>query len=157
MKIILETDRLILREMTEEDDFFMYDLLNSDGWLEFIGDRNIKTVEDARNHILNNYIKMYETHGFGLWVVVRKSDSTCIGTCGLIKRPSLADVDIGFAFLSEYMGEGYAYEAATASMNYGYEVMDMNRIVAITIPENKRSIHLLQKLVIQFALTVYGL
>ena len=146
MNKILETDRLLLRELTEGDAAFMYELLNSDGWLKFIGDRNISSVQDAKNHLLNNYIKMYEDHGFGLWAVVRKEDQVVIGTCGLIKRPSLPNIDIGFAFLPQYAGQGFAYEAAAATMNYGYSVIGTKKIVAITIPENDRSIKLLTKI-----------
>ena len=146
MKRIMETERLRLREMTEEDAPFMYKLLNSPGWLKFIGDRNIQSIDDARDHIIEKYISMYDRFGFGLWLVEIKYQSIPIGTCGLIKRPELEDVDIGFAFLPEFTGQGYAYEAAKATMQYGEDQLKLERIVAITIPQNSRSINLLKKL-----------
>ncbi len=151
MKQIIETERLLLREMNEEDAPFMFDLLNSPGWLEFIGDRKINTLDDARNHINQKYISMYEKFGFGLWLVENKEDGISIGTCGLIKRPQLDDVDIGFAFMQEFTGMGYAYEAASATMKYGKERLNIDKIVAITVIENKRSIKLLNKLGLKFA------
>ena len=133
--IVLETERLILRRLTTDDGEFILELVNEPAWLEFIGDKGVRNLEDARQYILNGPIEMYQRLGFGLYLVQLK-DGTSIGICGLIKRPTLEDVDIGFALLSRFSGKGYAYEAASAVMNYGREVLGMDRIVAITNPAN---------------------
>lgn len=146
MKTIIVTERLKLREMDVEDAPFMYQLLNSPGWIQFIGDRNIRSLEDARAHILDRYISMYKKHGFGLWLVILKNDHTPIGTCGLIKRPHIDHIDVGYAFLLQYQGKGYAYEAAASCIKYGYDQLKAGKIVAITAADNQRSINLLNKL-----------
>ena len=147
--IILETERLILRRLTPDDAAFILELVNEPAWLEFIGDKNVHSLDDARDYILKGPVEMYERLGFGLYLVQLKQ-GTAIGMCGLIKRPSLDDVDIGFALLSRFSGQGYAYEAAAAVMDYGKNVLGINRIVAITNPANQSSIKLLEKLGLQF-------
>ena len=103
---ILETDRLVLRQLVVEDATFIFALLNDPGWLRFIGDRGIRTLDDARNYILQGPVAMYARHGFGLYVTARKQDGVPIGLCGLLKRDGLADVDIGYAFLPQFRGQG---------------------------------------------------
>ena len=152
--MIATTNRLNLSEIALVDAPFAYDLLNSPTWIEFIGDRKIKTIDDARNYILTRFMKSYEEFGFGLWLVTLKEHGTPIGICGLVKRPSLEHVDIGFAFLPEYGGQGYGFEAATATMNYAQNTLGLKRIVAITIAENKRSIALLEKIGLRFEKTI---
>jgi len=147
---ILETDRLILRQLVVEDATFIFDLLNDPGWLRFIGDRGIHTLDDARNYILQGPVAMYARHGFGLYLTVRKQDGVPIGLCGLLKRDGLADVDIGYAFLPQFRGQGYAAEAAAAVMAYGKNVLELARIVAITAPDNERSAKVLEKLGLTF-------
>ena len=147
---ILETDRLILRQLVVEDATFIFALLNDPGWLRFIGDRGIRTLDDARNYILQGPVAMYARHGFGLYVTARKQDGVPIGLCGLLKRDGLADVDIGYAFLPQFRGQGYAAEAATAVMAYGKNVLGLARIVAITAPDNERSAKVLEKLGLTF-------
>ncbi|AZU60229.1 GNAT family N-acetyltransferase [Neobacillus mesonae] len=147
---ILETERLILRLQTNDDADFILELLNDPSWLQYIGDRGIRTLEDARAYILNGPIRMYEQFGFCLYLVERKEDHIPIGICGLIKRDSLEDVDIGFAFLPKYWGNGYAYEAASAVMEYGKDALGLNRIVAITTQDNHASAKLLEKVGLQF-------
>ncbi|NNF35908.1 MAG: GNAT family N-acetyltransferase [Saprospiraceae bacterium] len=149
MKPIIITERLQLREMEAEDAPFMYQLFNSPGWIQFIGDRNIQTIADAKDHILDRYISMYDRFGFGLWLVELKNEQTPIGTCGLIKRPNLDHIDLGFAFLPQFHGHGYAFEAASACLKYGNEELKVEKIIAITIPDNQRSINLLHKLGMQ--------
>jgi [ribosomal protein S5]-alanine N-acetyltransferase len=97
MEIIIETERLILRKFTVEDAPFILELLNTPSWLRFIGDRNVRNVEDAKQFLLNRYMKSYETHGFGFYAVIEKSTQKSVGMCGLVKRDTLEDVDIGFA------------------------------------------------------------
>jgi RimJ/RimL family protein N-acetyltransferase len=147
---VLETKRLIIRRLSPEDAEFICQLLNEPSWLRFIGDKGVRTVEDARAYILNGPVEMYSRLGFGLYLVELKEEGFSIGMCGLIKRDSLEDVDIGFAFLPEYWGRGYAYEAAAAVMSYGRRVIGLNRIVAITSVDNDSSAKLLQKLGFSF-------
>ncbi|WP_243522208.1 GNAT family N-acetyltransferase [Bacillus pseudomycoides] len=147
---ILETERLTLRLQTTDDAAFILELLNDPSWLQFIGDRGVRTIEDARAYILNGPIRMYEQFGFCLFLVERKEDHVPIGICGLVKRDSLEDVDIGFAFLPKYWAKGYAYEAASAVMAYGIDQLGLNRIVAITTQDNHASAKLLQKVGLRF-------
>jgi RimJ/RimL family protein N-acetyltransferase len=148
--MILETPRLYLLKFTLDDAEFIVELLNSTGWLRFIGDRGVKTVTDAENYLLNGPIKSYTDNGFGLWLVISKEDKRKIGMCGLIKRLSLNDVDIGFAFLPEYEKKGYGTEIATATLNYGQNILGLKTIIAITNPENDSSIKLLNKIGLKF-------
>ncbi|MBO1625529.1 GNAT family N-acetyltransferase [Bacillus arachidis] len=147
---ILETERLILRLQTTDDASFILELLNDPSWLQFIGDRGVRTIEDAKAYILNGTVRMYEQYGFCLFLVERKEDHVPIGICGLVKRDSLEDVDIGFAFLPKYWAKGYAYEAASAVMAYGKDKLGLNRIVGITTQENHASAKLLKKIGLQF-------
>ncbi len=154
MKYILETERLALREFTIGDAKFIIQLLNSQGWLEFIGDRNVKTEEQAVNYLLNGPIKSYRENGFGLSLVETKNDKTPIGMCGLLKREYLENPDIGFAFLPEFTGKGFAYEIVKATMNYAKDVLNISCVLAITVPTNKQSIKLLEKIGLKFLKTI---
>ena len=107
-------------------------------------------MEEARTYILNGPVEMYARLGFGLYLVELKEDGRPLGICGLIKRDFLDDVDVGFAFLPQYWGQGYAYEAASAVLAYGWEVVGLKRIVAITTSDNHRSARLLEKLGLRF-------
>ena len=147
---VLETDRLVVRRLSPEDAGFIFQLLNEPSWLRFIGDKGVRTIEDARAYILNGPVEMYARLGFGLYLVELKEEGFSIGMCGLLKRDSLEDVDIGFAFLPEYWGRGYAYEAASAVMAYGSSALGLNRIVAITSVDNESSAKLLKKLGFKF-------
>lgn len=147
---ILETERLTLRLQTTEDADFILELVNDPSWLQFIGDRGLRTVEDAREYIMNGPIRMYEQFGFCLYLVERNEDRCPVGICGLVKRDGLEDVDIGFAFLPTYWGKGYAYEAASAVMAYGLDTLGLNRIVAITTQDNHASAKLLEKVGLKF-------
>ncbi len=147
---VLETDRLMLRWLSTEDAAFILGLLNEPSWLQFIGDKGVRTLEDARNYILTGPGAMYARLGFGLYLVELKEGGAPIGMCGLIKRDFLDDVDVGYAFLPAYWGQGYAYEAASAVTAYGAEVLGLKRIVAITTLDNHRSARLLEKLGLRF-------
>ncbi len=142
----IETERLLLREYNLNDVPFIFKLMNSEGWLKNIGDRNIKTHEDAEAYMQKNYLSSYEKHGFGPYLVTLKEDGTPIGSSGLYKRDNLDFPDVGFAFLSEFANKGYAYESAQAVMNYAAEKLKLQTIVGITLPENSASIKLLKKL-----------
>jgi len=143
---VLETTRLVLRWMTTDDAPFILELVNEPSWLHFIGDRGVRTMEDARNYIRNGPIEMYTRLGFGLYLAERKEDGAPIGICGLLKRDSLEDADIGFALLPRFWGEGYAYESTSAVMAYGKQVLGLKRIVAVTSTGNERTVRLLEKL-----------
>ena len=147
---VLETERLILRHLTVEDSEFILELLNDPSWLRFIGDRGIRTIEATRDYILKILVAMYERLGFGLYLTELKGTGVPIGICGLIKRDSLEDVDIGFAFLPKFRREGYAYESASAVMAYGKSTFGLNRLAAITSPDNYGSAKLLEKLGFNF-------
>jgi [ribosomal protein S5]-alanine N-acetyltransferase len=147
---VVETERLILRWLSAKDAAFILELVNDPAWLRFIGDRGVRTLEDARSYILNGPVAMYQREGFGLYLVEQKQSATPIGMCGLIRRAGLDDVDIGFAFLPAYYGQGYAYESAAAVMAYAQNTLGFNRVVAIVDPDNQRSIALLAKLGMSF-------
>jgi RimJ/RimL family protein N-acetyltransferase len=136
--------------MTIDDAEFILRLLNDPDFIRFIGDKGVKTVDDARQYIVNGPLASYERHGFGLWLVELKPSSIPVGMCGLLKRETLDDVDIGFAFLPRYRSRGYAFESAAAVMAYGRNVLGLKRIVAITDPDNAGSIRLLQKIGLSF-------
>jgi ribosomal-protein-alanine N-acetyltransferase len=154
MTSICKTERLVIRKFALEDAPFILELLNTKGWLEFIGDRNIKTLEDARNYIVNIPFYMYEKLGFGPYLVKLKDADLPIGMCSLIKRDILEDVDIGFAFLPEYAGKGYAFEATLATLHYSKKILGIHRVIAITNSNNNNSIHLLKKLGLDFEKTI---
>ncbi|MBE9155968.1 GNAT family N-acetyltransferase [Nodosilinea sp. LEGE 06152] len=146
---VIQTERLVLRWLSTEDAEFIYELVNDPEWLRFIGDRGIRTLEAARQHILQGPIAMYGQLGFGLYRVELRESQVPIGICGLIKRDSLEDVDLGFAFLPQFRSRGYAYEAAAATLEYGRQRLGLSRIVAIVSPDNHVSMQLLQKLGLQ--------
>lgn len=143
---ILETERLILRQIYTDDAEFILSLLNEPDWIKYIGDRGIQTVEAAKQYIQDGPMTMYEEHGIGLYLVELKESETPIGICGLIQRDFLKDVDLGFAIGSKYWGCGYAFEAANATLTYGTEVLGFRRVVGFTSLDNEKSANLLLKL-----------
>jgi RimJ/RimL family protein N-acetyltransferase len=143
---ILETARLKLRLMHPDDAAFYYELVNDPTWLEHIGDKGIRSVEGARAAILDGPLAMQQRHGHSLYVMERKSDGQALGLCGLIKRDTLPDVDIGYAIRPAYFGQGYTYEAAVAVVAYARDVLGIQRLMGITNPANTVSIKLLAKL-----------
>ncbi len=147
---VLETERLVLRELCADDAVFILQLVNEPSWLRFIGDKGIKTLEAARNYILKGPVEMCGRLGFGLWLVELKEGGIPVGICGLIKRESLEDIDIGFAFLPAYWRRGHALEAASAAMSYGKKALRLKRIVAVMSPDNYASDRLLEKLGFRF-------
>lgn len=148
--MIFETERLILSEFTKEDVPFILELTNSEGWLKYIGDRGIRTEADAEEYIEKSLLGSYRKNGFGLYKVTLKKSGETIGMCGLVKRDGLEQVDIGFGFLKQYFGKGYAYESAKETLIYAKEKLNIESIVAITNPDNKPSIRLLEKLGMKF-------
>ncbi|HLE68485.1 MAG TPA: GNAT family N-acetyltransferase [Vicinamibacteria bacterium] len=147
---VVETERLTLRRLELGDAEFILGLLNDPSFLRFIGDKGVRTLDDAREYISNGPVASYERFGFGLYLTERKEDRVPIGICGLLKRESLKDVDVGFAFLPQFWSKGYAFESASAVMAYGRNVLGLTRIVAVTSPDNDASIRLLSKLGLKF-------
>ncbi len=147
---ITETKRLNIYELSKKDSAFILELLNEPAFIENIGDRNVRNLDDAEGYISNVPIASYQKHGFGLWAVKLKDTEELIGICGLIKRDSLEEIDIGFAFLERYWGKGYAAEAAAATFDYARDVVQLKRLVAITITNNKGSIRVLEKIGLKF-------
>ena len=152
---MLETERLLLREFTTGDTAFILELVNSAGWLQYIGDRNIKSVEQAKAYLENGPIKNYRENGFGLCLVERKDDAKAIGMCGLLKREYLDTPDMGFAFLPEFNGNGYAYEIAIATVAYAKNKLKISTVSAITMANNEKSIKLLEKMGFSFKKTIF--
>ena len=149
-KAVVETERLALREFTAADAEFILELLNDPAFIRFIGDKKVRTVDDARNYLDTGPIDSYTRHGFGLYLVQLKKTKKPIGMCGLLKRDILDQVDIGFAFLPDYRGQGYGSEAASAVLAYAHHNLKLKRILAITNPDNESSIKLLEKLGFHF-------
>jgi [ribosomal protein S5]-alanine N-acetyltransferase len=147
---LLETERLAIRQLTEDDAAFILELLNEPSFIQNIADRGVRTLDDAVQYIVNGPRASYERNGFGLFMVELKDSGVPIGMCGLIKRDSLEDVDIGYALLPRFWSQGYAYEAASAVMDYGCNVLNIPRIVGITAPDNQGSIRVLEKLGLRF-------
>ncbi len=144
--IVLETERLILRKLSIDDAEFTLELLNEPSFLRYIGDKGVRNLDDARQYILNGPLASYERNGFGLYLVELKENGIPIGISGLVKRDTLPDADIGFAFLPAYWSQGYAVESAAAVMNYAREVLGLTRILAITSLDNEASARLLGKI-----------
>ena len=147
--IAIETERLQLRQFTHAEDAFILRLLNDPDWKRFIGDRGVRTLQQAHTYI-DGLIATYERHGFGLWLMVRKTDGAAMGMCGLIRRDSLDDPDVGFAVLPAFRKQGYTTEAAAATLRYAKDVAGLQRVVAITIADNASSIDVLQRIGLRF-------
>jgi RimJ/RimL family protein N-acetyltransferase len=147
---ICETERLILRRFSVDDVEFIFALLNDPAFIQFIGDKGIRTLDDARNYVLNGPLASYERFGFGMYMVALRETGTPVGMCGLIKREALPDVDVGFAFLPPFRGQGYASEAAAAVIAYGRATFGLTRIAGIVDPANAGSINVLEKLGLVF-------
>ena len=143
---ILETERLRIEEAVIEDAPFFYELLNSPTWIEYIGNRGIKNLDDARSYIQNSLIASYQTNGFGLYKMVLKSSDDPLGICGLLQRDYLDHPDIGFAILPQYERQGYTHEAAFAILNHAHTHLELQTIYAITSPNHIASQRLLSKI-----------
>ena len=147
---ILETDRLLLRQLTTDDSEFILELLNDPSFIRNIGDRNVRTLDDADAYIMKGPVASYAKNGFGLYLVLLKETNESIGMCGLIKRDGLEDVDIGYALLPRFWSKGYAVEAAQATKMYAKDEVGLKRIVAIVDPANQGSIRVLEKIGLRY-------
>ena len=144
-RVDVETERLLLRRMTPGDAPFLLELLNEPSFVRFVGDRKVRTVEDAEAYMRRGPLEMYERVGYGMWLAVRKEDGAPIGMCGLILRDTLPAPDIGYALVPRYWGMGYAAEAVAASVAYGRRALGLGRIVAITTHDNDASRRVLER------------
>ncbi|NGY05696.1 GNAT family N-acetyltransferase [Solimonas terrae] len=144
-KSIIRSARLHLREAADGDADFIIALLNEPGFIRYIGDRRVRTPEDARGYI-GKLRDHYWRHGYGLYVVVLDDSAAPIGICGLLRREALDAPDIGFAFLHGYEGQGYAFEAAAAVLADARARLRITRVLALTMPDNERSMRLLRRL-----------
>jgi RimJ/RimL family protein N-acetyltransferase len=147
--VVTATERLVLRWLDEGDASFILELMNDPDWLRFIGDRGVRTLEDARAYLAEGPVAMYARLGFGMYAVELATDPRPIGICGLVKRDWLEEVDLGFAFLPRFRGAGYAYEAAAATMVHARSV-GLERLLAIVSPDNHASQRLLSRLGFHF-------
>ncbi len=152
--VILETERLVLCEVTADDDAFLLDLLNQPSFKQFIGDRGVRNLDQAREYISTRFTKSYRDNGFGLYLMELKEDTTPIGLCGFVKRDTLPHPDIGFAILPQFEKLGYSFEAASATMRYGKEELQLARVLAITTLDNDNSGRLLEKIGLKFERTI---
>ena len=148
---IVETERLILQKLTLEDADFIYELVNDPDWIKYIGDRNVRNLDDARKYISDRIIKSYEQFGFGLYLVKEKETGLSTGLCGLLKRDYLNNPDIGFALLPQFRGKGYIFESASAVIEYGKKNFGIKKLSAITQTDNLSSIKALNNLGFKFS------
>jgi len=142
----IHTARLALREFALTDAPFILKLVNTPQWLEFIGDKHVHNIQDAKNYLTTGPIKSYEQHGHGLWAVELTDTKELIGMCGFVKRDKFEHPDIGFALMPDQAGKGYGFEMATATLAYGRDTLRFPTLLGITSPHNERSIHVLTKI-----------
>ena len=143
--IILETKRLYLRRLVRDDAEFILRLLNEPSWLEFVGDKNVYNLNDAKKYIELAPMTMYERYGFGLFLVCAKDNSIPMGLCGLMKRDNLEDADLGYAFLPDFWHQGFAIEAVKSVIDYAKNSHQLSQILALSKSSNAPSIKLLNK------------
>jgi RimJ/RimL family protein N-acetyltransferase len=148
-----ETPRLRLRRLVLADAPFVVELLNEPSFIVNIGDRGVRTLEDAHEYLRAGPMAMYERHGLGLLHVARKPDGAAVGMCGLLKRDILPDVDIGYAFLPAYWGGGFAFEAAQATLLQAARNTSLRRVIGVVSQGNEASIRVLEKLGMRFERT----
>lgn len=148
-RLITETERLIIREMTTDDAAFVLELINTPKFHRYIADRGVRTVEDAKPYIEERFLANYRRHGYSMYAVCLK-DGTSIGNCGFVRRDTLPGPDIGFAFLPEYEGQGYGFESSQELLRYGREELGFTEVFAITSLDNDASVGLLEKLGFRF-------
>jgi RimJ/RimL family protein N-acetyltransferase len=148
---VLETDRLLLRHLTVDDAEFILRLVNDLSFIENIGDRGIRSLEQAATYLLDGPISSYQLHGHGPYLVLTRESLEPIGMCGLLRRAQFEDIDLGYALLPEFWSRGFAFEAASAVRDYAHGVLAAPRILGLVSPDNLRSIKLLEKLGFSFS------
>lgn len=142
----VETSRIVLRQLRVEDAPFVLEILNTPKWIKFIGDRGVRTLEQAADYIKNRFLSSYATNGFGFYILVLKNENVPIGISGLIRREGLNGVDMGFALLPEYEKKGYGFEAGQAVLDLAKNEFNLPFLLAITNQDNFASQKLLEKL-----------
>ncbi|MCZ4281848.1 GNAT family N-acetyltransferase [Kiloniella laminariae] len=147
---LIETDRLRLRYLNEEDAPFILELLNDPAFIKYIVDKGVRTVDQARDYITTGPVASYRKNGFGLYLTELKETGAPIGMCGLVRRPGLDYPDIGYAFMPEHCAKGYATESAQAVLDYGRNELKLDKIVAIISPGNQASARVLEKIGLKF-------
>ena len=145
-----ETERLILKPAEVQDANFFLELYNMPSFIQYIGDRNLRTKEDAENYITSRFIPQIEKLGFGNYVVILKEDHTKIGAVGIFEREGLDVLDIGFSFLEKYEGKGFAYESASKLKELVATNFGLTKISAMTSDENIPSQKLIERLGLKF-------
>ena len=150
MATILHSKRLRIREFEIFDAEFLLKLVNGASFIRFIGNKNMHSLDEATEYIINQYQKSYTDNGFGFWLIELAETGMAIGGCGIMRRPNLSDPDIGYALLSEFTGQGFAFEAASAVYQFGKSHLQLPKICAIVDEQNKDSRKLLEKLGLQF-------
>ncbi len=148
--IVTETPRLRLRQLTSEDAPFILELMSDGDFIRNVGDRGVRTLEDARHYLATGPLASYQHYGFGLCAAELKASAVTIGLCGLLRRETHPDVEVGFALLPRFRGQGYALEAARGALRFGTQGLGFTRIVAITAPGNQASIRILETLGMQY-------
>ncbi|HEX8145677.1 MAG TPA: GNAT family N-acetyltransferase [Pyrinomonadaceae bacterium] len=148
---VIETGRLNLRELSEADAAFVLEILNDPGFVRFVGDRGVRTLEDAARYTDERFVESYRQNGYGLWLVETKDGGAPAGICGLLKRGApVPGVEVGYAFLPPFRGKGYAFEAAEAALRHARDVLGLPRLYAVVNPDNAVSIRVLEKLGMRF-------
>ena len=145
-RVVLNTERLTLREFTSGDAGFILRLLNEPPFIEFVGDKGVRTLDDARAYIEAVALDSYADNGYGVYLVIHTESGEPVGMCGLFKRENLDHPDLGFAFLQAYFKQGFARESALGVMRYATDVLDLPLLAAIVDPGNQRSVMLLERL-----------
>lgn len=156
MAQILSTARLALREIEASDAPFVFELLGSQPFIDNIGDRKVRDLDDARRYIENNIRSSYSRHGFGMWLIAERNSGLALGMSGVLKRDHLEHPDVGYALLPAAFGQGYATEAAGACLAHGRSVLGLDTLCAIVAPHNKASIHVLEKIGLRFSRLIPG-
>jgi RimJ/RimL family protein N-acetyltransferase len=146
----LETARLSLRRFTLEDAAFALRLVNEPSFIANIGDKGVRSLDDARRYLREGPLAMYERHGYGLWHASLRETGAAVGMCGLLKRDILPDVDVGYAYLPEFWGQGLAFEAAGAVLRHGARQFGLRRVIGVVSDGNQGSIRVLEKLGLRF-------
>lgn len=144
--MILETTRLTVRRFCLYDAPFIVTMLNDPSFIEHVGDKGVRSLDDAQRYLLDGPLASYERHGHGLWRIDLRECGTTIGMAGILKRDCLDDVDLGYSFLPAYWGRGYAFEVTSAVMTYARTQLGFSRIVAVVNEDNEASIKVLTKL-----------
>ena len=143
---VIETERLSLSQLTLDDCDFIIELLNEPSFSRYIGDKGVRTADDARQYLEEGPIRQYREFGYGLYRVAERGTGQSVGICGLVNREAFDIPDLGFAFLKAFWSLGYATESSAAVMRHARDELGMDRVIAMADGENQRSTRVLDKL-----------